>query len=87
VAQQEEEARDYERLDLLPPSHKPSKYDYHILEMARIYFEVSQILILNPRDVSSQSLFTADRDFWRELMLHMAWVKHKRDKLKAKKGA
>lgn len=82
-----EEASKYDRLDLTPPSRKPSKYDYHLLELGRAFYEASQTYVLNPRDIHSQSLFTADRDWCNDLNLHLAWVKHKRDKIKAAKNS
>lgn len=61
-----------------PPKQKPSKYDYHILEMARS-FEQSGTIILNPRDIGIQSLFLADADFRNDLYWHEQWVKYTRE--------
>lgn len=47
--------------------------------------EANGMVILNPRDMTVQSLFLADMDFRQELHIHTQWIKHRHDLRKAKR--
>jgi hypothetical protein len=68
------------------PDHYPSRYDYHLLDLAANIFESTQEYPLNPRDLSIRSLFAADMDFVSDLNIHMARKQHEVDVLKKARG-
>lgn len=65
---------DYDHRDKANPPAKPSRYDYHFLELARQMEANGGARVLNPRDVSARSLFMADADWLGDLALYNAWV-------------
>jgi len=73
------EALDFDHRVTKAPAQVPAHFDAQYLEMARQMESDGGTKVLNPRDVSVQSLFLADADWLRDKSIHAAWVRYKYD--------